>query len=113
MPGRKRRSAKRKTEDVEIETVNTSGWAALLQRLKSSKADVLCAQEHRTLEHAIDERSAQARKLGWKSLWCLALPTDPNNPQDALHSSGGTAIFVRSYMGLCKVFEDEPEHLPT
>ena len=54
--GKSRRSRTRRIEDVKIETVNSTGWEALLHRLKTTDADILCAQEHHTLELLVAEK---------------------------------------------------------
>jgi len=101
-----RRNRKRRIEDVKIETVNSTGWEALLHRLKTTDADILCAQEHHTLEFLVAERSALVKSLGWKSTWAAALPTAEANSTDARTTSGGVAIFVRDYLGMAEVDKD-------
>eukprot|EP00974_Lingulodinium_polyedra_P108540 10505574-Lingulodinium_polyedra.AAC.1 len=60
---------------------------------------VLTAQEHQTWqEDVIAERSATARAMGWKSLWCVALP--PAGGSASPTGSGGVAIFAREHLGL-------------
>jgi len=97
------RKGKRKYENLIAETTNTTSWTALLERLRVTKADVVCAQEHHCLANVIDEKSEIAKGLGWKSFWSAATPTDPENPLDPKCSSGGVAIFVRSYLGTSNV----------
>ena len=111
--GRAGRNKARKIDEVVVETTNTTGWSALKVRLIASKADVICAEEHHTPDHLVDERSAWAAKNGWKSAWSPAKVTDPSAPFDARNTSGGVAVFVRKYLGLGKLAEDkEPEIVP-
>jgi len=108
-PAKRKRRKARKTEDLEVETVNGTSWSAILHRLRTTKADVVLAQEHRCLPEAIAEASEAAKKLGWKSVWAPAKRTSDENLDDSRYSSGGVAIFARTYIGLSKTFEDEPE----
>ena len=102
------RRKNRKPRGATFETCNGTGWSAVLERAKCTNADILLIQEHRTTASLIDERSDILAKLGWKSAWSAAVATD-GGCGDALHSSGGTAIFARKHIGLGPAFEDEPD----
>jgi len=105
----KRRKAKRKIAGTMLESINSTSWAALLERLKTSQADVIFAQETRTIASMVNERSAIAKKLGWKSLWAPAKATNEASPDDERSTSGGVAIFVRAHLGLSKLDENLSE----
>jgi len=66
------RKRKRKCENLIAETTNTTSWTALLERLRVTKADVVCAQEHHCLANVIDEKSEIVKGLGWDSFWSAA-----------------------------------------
>ena len=99
------RRGRRNLDKVIVESTNLTGWSAIFERLEKTKADVVCVQEHRTPPDLIDERSAQMRKLGWKSFWAPAIVTATEGEVDARSTSGGVAIFARRHVGLTPVFE--------
>ena len=55
---KRRRAVKRalKSGNLHVESVNSTGWNALKERLRVSKAAIICAQEHHTLVEDVDER---------------------------------------------------------
>ncbi len=79
---------------LTIETANTTGWRGLQRRLATTTAHALLAQETWITQDAVPAASAWALRRGWKSVWTAATP-GPNGG-----ASGGTAIFVRSHLGL-------------
>ena len=79
---------------LRVESVNTNGWRALQRRIVSTEAHVILAQETWILPDAVAEASMWAANKGWKSLWAPAA-TGPGGG-----ASGGTAIFVRDFLGL-------------
>ncbi len=79
---------------LAVEAANTTGWKGLQRRLVASSAHALLAQETWVTQDAIPAASAWALRRGWKSVWTAAQP-GPNGG-----ASGGTAIFVRDYLGL-------------
>ena len=103
-----KRTAKRTSENLIIETVNATGWASLKDRILSSDADVIMAQEHHCLEESIAEKSAMLKKQGWKSFWAPAIATNKDNVLDPRATSGGVAILVRDHLGAVNTFKDEP-----
>ncbi len=79
---------------LRVESANTTGWRALQRRLVATRAHVLLAQETWLSQDAVHAASAWAKRNGWKSIWAAAVE-GPNGG-----ASGGTAIFVRDYLGL-------------
>ncbi len=79
---------------MEIETVNSTGWTALMRRLLTTRAHAVLAQGTWVLQSFIPEASAWARRNGWKSIWAAAT-TGPGGG-----ASAGVAIFVRECFGL-------------
>ena len=79
-----------------IETVNGNGWRAIRERLESTSAHIVCAQETWVLEQDIGRFSMWAKRKGWKSVWEAA-----NRRKEVDRgASGGVAIFVRDEMGI-------------
>ncbi len=79
---------------LQLESVNSTGWAALRKRLARTDAHVLLAQETWVPQTLIPEASEWARKRGWKSVWAPARLTEAGG------TSGGVAIFARDFLGL-------------
>ncbi len=77
-----------------IETVNSTGWAALKQRLDSTKAHAVLAQETWVAQASVAAASRWAKAHGWRSVWSPAARTKRGGV------SGGVAIFARDYLGL-------------
>ena len=74
---------------LSVMTVNTTGWARLKKVLRATEECVVLAQEHRVWQGQVAEKSAWARRHGWKSIWTAAIAGEHGG------ASGGTAIFVR------------------
>ena len=55
---RPRRRAKRKVDNLVIETINGTSWSAILKRLNSTYATVLCIQDHRLPASVINDKSS-------------------------------------------------------
>ncbi len=77
-----------------IESVNSTGWAALKRRLMTTKAHVVLAQETWVTQSSVAAASAWARKRGWRSVWSPAKVTNKGGV------AAGVAIFARDFMGL-------------
>ena len=90
---------KKKDFALLVESFNGSVWSTIRKRLRRTCAHVLVAQEHRLREAEIAEASAYALKEGFKSLWIPAVDTGTGGRQ----TSGGVAIFVRSWLSLSQV----------
>ncbi len=75
-------------------TVNSTGWGPLRSFLAKTEAHIIFNQEHRLPAHDIPAASAWARRNGWKSVWAPAV----KGPKGGW--SAGTAILVRSFIGL-------------
>ncbi len=78
-----------------VESANVTGPAGLRTRLRGTHADILLAQETWATEESIPDLREWARKQKWSSLWAPAKPGSNGG-----RPSGGTAIFVRSHLGL-------------
>ena len=99
------RRKRRQHLPLDIESTNTSGWKPLKERLRTTKAAVVCAQEHHSLPEEIAERSQKARKLGWKSFWSPAVRKTDDDGTESTKASAGVAIFIRKFVGAEEVFE--------
>ncbi len=77
-----------------VETVNSTGWAALKKRLAGTDAHAVLAQDTWVLQSAIPGASAWAKRHGWRSIWSPAIATKRGG------TAAGVAIFVRDFMGL-------------
>ena len=80
---------------MEVESANTTGWSALKYRLRTTKADVLLAQETLVKAKGLAEASQWAYRHGWKSIWAIA-----GEGASGKAAFGGVAIFARREIGL-------------
>jgi len=103
------RRKRRSIHGVMAESCNSTGWLPLLERLKQTDAHILFAHEHRVPAELIAEKSKMLLKLGWKSAWSAATSTAADGDVDLRSTSGGTAIFVRKFIGLGPVDENHPD----
>ncbi len=80
-----------------LQSGNTTGWGAAREWLGIGGSDVRLVQEHRR-RHVEDVAAASdaALKEGWKSLWSPAI----GSGTEADEAAGGTAVYVRSHIGL-------------
>ncbi len=76
-----------------VETVNATGWGPLKKRLRKTKAHIALAQETKVSAAAMATASTWSLKNGWKMIGAPAT-TGKNGG-----TSGGVAVFVRSYLG--------------
>ncbi len=77
-----------------METANSTGWRALKNRLNSTSAHVLYAQETRIRACDVPTASNWASRRGWKSVWCPAIRGRRGGP------AAGVAVFVKDFIGL-------------
>ncbi len=77
-----------------IETANTTGWRGLKRRLQRTEAQVVFAQETRTMAGDVAARSQWALRNGWKSIW------NPSTRGRRGGPSAGVAVFVREQLGV-------------
>ncbi len=92
-----RRSGARRQRAAQlaVESANVTGPAGLRTRLRSTRADVLLAQETWATEEAIPDLRDWAKRQRWVSIWAPAKAgVNGGRP------SGGVAIFVRDHLGL-------------
>ncbi len=80
---------------LKVESANVTGPAGLRTRLRATCADVLLAQETWVTEDKVPELREWARRQRWTSLWAPARPGSNGG-----RPSGGTAVLVRSHLGL-------------
>ncbi|HIL38396.1 MAG TPA: endonuclease/exonuclease/phosphatase family protein, partial [Planctomycetes bacterium] len=77
---------------IRIETVNSTDKAPFLQRLKDSRADVVCGQELKVTEAELDRFTKAVWNLGWR---CRVTPCTFG---EGGGRSCGTGVFVRRHM---------------
>ena len=77
-----------------VESYNGNSWPTLRERLGTTSALVLLAQEIGTLEDREGERAASSAGLGWKML------CSPSTPGESGRPKAGVAVFVRTHIGL-------------
>ena len=79
-----------------MESVNGTGMKSIRERLRTTEAHIVCAQETWVVEQDIAQHATWAKRLGWKSVWEPAM----RNEGASKGGSGGVAIFVRDQLGL-------------
>ena len=83
---------------LKVHTISANSWGTLKGLLEASSAHIVLAQEHRlSAKGDIDQASSWCIRRGWRSLWA------PANVTLADDTSGGVAIFVRSWIGLMEL----------
>ena len=83
---------------LKVHTINANSLGTLKGLLESPSAHIVLAQEHRlAAKDDIEQASSWCLRRGWRSIWA------PANITPAKDTSGGVAIFVRSWIGLMEL----------
>ena len=80
--------------------------------MKETKANIVLAQEHHIPRAGIPEASATMGKIGWKSAWAAASAACKGKAKGSKKvepTQGGTAVFVRDFLGLATLDREHKE----
>ena len=100
---KKDKQAKKDSYQLQVETYNGNTWSRIKKRLELSDASIMLCQEHHLPATEIEEKSHEAKKLGWQSLWTAA------TPKSSKGTTGGAVIMVKEHLTLSRMFNDEAE----
>ncbi len=80
--------------ELQVETVNVTGWKTLAKYQRRTTADILLVQELRVGPDKVDEKVAWLRRRAWNAIIAPAVP-GPNGGW-----CGGVAVLARPHVGM-------------